>query len=47
VLPADIIAIGDEVATRSQAGDLHADVRWVNNVDVTGTGQVGDEWGPA
>jgi hypothetical protein len=47
VLPSDITAIGAEVATRSQAGELHADVRWVNDVAVTGDGQVGSEWGPA
>jgi hypothetical protein len=47
VQPGDITAIGAEVASRSQAGELHADVRWVNDVSVTGTGQTGDEWGPA
>ena len=46
VLPADITAIGAEVATRSQAGELHADVRWVNDVAVDGTGTEGDPWGP-
>ncbi len=47
VLPGDITAIGAEVATRSQAGELHADVRWVNDVAVDGTGTEGDPWGPA
>jgi len=26
---------------------LHADVRWVNDVAVDGTGTEGDPWGPA
>ena len=38
VLPSDIIAIGAEVATRSQAGELHADVRWVNDAAVPVSG---------
>ncbi len=47
-LQADITAIKAKTdsLTFTTAGQVDANVQYVNNVEVTGTGASGDEWGP-
>lgn len=46
--PADITTIKNKTnsLTFTQAGIVDANIQYVNDVEVTGTGSVGDEWGP-
>jgi len=39
--------IAAAILAAAQVTPIHADIQKVNNVDVTGTGQSGNEWGPA
>ena len=47
VTPEDIAAIIAGIFSQAQTTPIQSDMRKINNVPVSGSGVVGDEWGPA
>jgi hypothetical protein len=42
----EVITLSDLTAARLESQTLNANVEKVNNIKVTGSGQLGNEWGP-